>query len=363
MKKILHVAEPFASGVLNYFIDITRRQVEEYEIYILYGVRPLTPSNVEDLFDKRIHLIKMKAFHGAIGTVFNPKAYWDVYRFYKRLKPDIVHFHSSASGFVGRWALPCHKIPTFYTPHGYSFLMQDASKVKRLFYWLMEYLSAKRPCKTVACSEGEYKEALRLSSNSTYVNNGINTNELLPYVRSISLIKHHVKVCTSGRILYQKNPKLFNEIACLLPEVHFVWIGAGELQTELTAENITVTGWVKRKDVLQLIHDIDFFILPSLWEGLPISLLEAMFLKKICLVSDVIGNRDVIKSGTNGIICHTAQEYAEAIRKIILGDINGSQLAETAHQDVLQNYNADLMAEKYNKIYQSSMIEKSGMLL
>lgn len=355
MKKLLHVAEPFASGVLNFLIDITKRQVEEYDVYILYGVRPMTPVNVDELFDKRVHLIKMTTFHGALGTVFNPKAYWDVYQEYKRLKPDIVHLHSSASGFVGRWALPCTKIPVFYTPHGYSFLMQDASKAKRLFYWLIEYISALRPCKTIACSEGEYKEALRLSSNATYVNNGINVSELLTYVHSTSSIKGPVKIGTSGRISYQKNPSLFNQIAMLLPELEFVWIGDGELRAELIAPNIVVTGWKTREEVLKIMYDINIFILPSLWEGLPISLLEAMFLKKICLVSNVIGNRDVIKSEENGLICNTAIEYAENIHNILNGKIDGGRLAENAHQDVLHNYNADLMSEKYSEIYNASL--------
>ena len=48
MKKIMHVAEPFATGVLSFLVDITKRQVEKYEVYILYGIRPLTPDNVED---------------------------------------------------------------------------------------------------------------------------------------------------------------------------------------------------------------------------------------------------------------------------------------------------------------------------
>ena len=355
MKKILHIAEPFASGVLNFLIDITKRQVEEYDVYILYGVRPMTPVNVDELFDKRVHLIKMTTFHGALGTVFNPKAYRDVYMEYKRLRPDIVHLHSSASGFVGRWILPCKKIPVFYTPHGYSFLMQDASKMKRLFYWLIEYISAHRPCKTIACSEGEYKEALRLSSNATYVNNGINICELLPYVRSVFPAKGSIKIATSGRISYQKNPNLFNKIATLLPEFSFIWIGDGELRHELAASNIVVTGWKTREEVLQIMRDADIFILPSLWEGLPISLLEAMFLKKVCLVSNVIGNRDVIKSEVNGVICNTAIEYAENIHNILDGKIDGRSLAENAHQDVLYNYNADLMSEKYSRIYHESL--------
>ena len=352
MKKILHIAEPFATGVLSFLIDITKRQVEEYEIYIAYGIRPLTPPNVESLFDKPIHLIKVDSFKGALGTVVNPKAYLDVHKLYKQIKPDIVHLHSSASGFVGRWAIPCRKTKVFYTPHGFSFLMQDGSALKRKAFWLLEYLSAKRKSKIIACSEGEYKEALKLSKNSTYVNNGINLKELTSLLASSSLNFHTpITVCTSGRILYQKNPPLFNQIAQLLPEIRIVWIGEGELKSELTSPNIEVTGWITREKALETLCSSDFFILPSLWEGLPISLLEAMFLKKRCLVSNVIGNRDVIRSGKNGFICDRPEEYATIIRRIIKGEINGTNIAEQASKDVENNYNAATMANKYSEIY------------
>ena len=349
--KILHIAEPFATGVLSFLLDITKRQVEEYEIYILYGVRPLTPDNVEQLFDKRIHLIKIDSFKGALGTVLNPKAYKEVYQWYKQIKPDIVHFHSSASGFVGRWALPCGKIKSFYTPHGYSFLMQDGSKIKRFIYWLIEYISAKRPTKTIACSKGEYEEAIKLSKNSTYINNGINTKELLPYLNTSKKINFPLKICTSGRIMYQKNPILFNQIANLLPEAVFTWIGEGDMKTELTSPNIKITGWITREEALSIIKESDIYILPSLWEGLPISLLESMYLKKICIVSNVIGNRDVINHMKNGLICNTSEDYAEYIKKIINNEIDGYTLAEQASSDVSEHYNVDLMANKYSLIY------------
>ena len=58
----------------------------------------------------------------------------------------------------------------------------------------------------------------------------------------------------------------------------------------------------------------DVFLLPSRWEGLPISLLESMYMKKICVVSNVIGNRDVIHNGENGLVCSTAEEFADAIK-------------------------------------------------
>lgn len=356
MKKILHIAEPFATGVLSFLVDITKHQVKEYEIYIAYGIRPLTPPDVESLFDKRIHLIKVDSFKGALGTVVNPKAYLDIHKLYLQIKPDIVHLHSSASGFVGRWAIPCRHTKVFYTPHGFSFLMQDGSALKRKAFWLLEYLSAKRKSKIIACSEGEYKEALKLSKNSTYVNNGINLKELTPLLANYSLNFHTpITVCTSGRILYQKNPSLFNQIARLLPEVRFIWIGEGELKSELTSPNIKITGWIPREKALEIVCSSDFFILPSLWEGLPISLLEAMYLKKVCLVSNVIGNRDVIRSEENGFICNKAEDYATVIRRIIKGEINGFSIAKQASKDVENNYNADTMADKYAEIYHHSI--------
>lgn len=354
--KVLHIAEPFATGVLSFLMDITKRQADDHEVYIAYGIRPLTPSNVETLFDKRIHLIKVDSFKGALGTVVNPKAYLDVYRLYNQIKPDIVHLHSSASGFVGRWAIPCNKTRVFYTPHGFSFLMQDGSALKRKIFWSLEYLSAKRRSRIIACSEGECKEALKLSKNSTYVNNGINLEELKPLLAETTATFHKpIIVCTSGRILYQKNPTLFNHIAQLLPDIRFVWIGEGELKSELTAPNIEITGWITREKALEAVCSADFFILPSLWEGLPISLLEAMFLKRICLVSDVIGNRDVIRTGKNGFICNKAEDYASVITHIIKGEIDGISIAGQASKDVETNYNAATMADKYEEIYCQSI--------
>lgn len=370
MKKILHIAEPFATGVLSFLVDITRRQVGKYDVYILWGQRPLTPEHVEDLFDPRVHLIKVDAFKGAMGTVVNPMAYRAVRKHYDEIKPDIVHMHSSASGFVGRWALPLGEVQAFYTPHGYSFLMQGGLPMKRWVFYAMEWISALRPAVTVACGKGEYREATGLPGKKTCVINGIKTEGMEKYVNFVnpndngstrlpqahddnsSSQRYKATVVTSGRILKQKNPAFFNEVARLLPEVKFVWIGSGELDKELTAENIEVTGWVKREEALGIIRDANYFVLTSLWEGLPLSLLEGMYLKKVCLATNVIGNKDAIQDGVNGFICETPSAMAEKIRECLDGRHDLKALAEAAHEDVVMNYNVDKMAEAYEKLYE-----------
>lgn len=351
--RVLHIAEPMATGVLNFLVDLTKKQAEEYEVYILWGARPLTPDNVETLFDKRVQLIKIDAFKGAMKSVINPKSYIEVNKWYNKIAPDIVHMHSTASGIIGRWAIPCNKTKEIYTPHGYSFFLNKGGKLRKSLVWTIEKLLALRTCLTVACSEGEYKEAKKITKNCTFVNNGIDTKTINPYIMDAKDIVKPIKICTSGKIYPQKNPKLFNAIARLLPDMEFIWIGDGGSKTELTARNIKVTGWVDREEGLRIVASSDFFIQPSFGEGLSLALLEAMCLKKICLVSNVIGNKNVIDSGRNGIICNSAEDYANNIRIFTQDKDRRIAMVEEAHRDVELFYSVDVMAKSYSKIYNS----------
>ena len=130
-----------------------------------------------------------------------------------------------------------------------------------------------------------------------------------------------------------------------MPEVHFLWIGDGELRDELKAPNIEITGWIDREEALKRSYNADVFLLTSLWEGLPISLLESMYMRKLCVVNDVIGNHDVIENDRNGFVCRTVTEFAQAIRS------KEESLIDSANHDIETKYNTVVMAEKYVKIY------------
>lgn len=354
MPTILHIVEAFGGGVVTYLNDLTRGQCNNmYKVYIAYGMRYETPANFKQMFDKRITWIEIKNFRKEIG-MHDYKAYKELKYIQKLLKPDIVHLHSSKAGVIGRLLPESKCTPLFYTPHGFAFLMKNVSPLKRCFYRIVEFACAKLShATTIACSEGEYREARKLDKRATFVNNGISPKELQPYLGA-SEKKLPPTVCTIGRILPQKNPAFFNRIAELLPSVRFVWIGDGELRHLLTAPNITVTGWTDRNEAMERLAKADVFLLPSLWEGLPISLLEAMFLKKLCIVSNVIGNRDVIRTGINGFIADTPEEFAHIIRRVTKGEINIEYITLKAHQEVLEEYNSDLLADKYEAVYLQS---------
>ena len=94
----------------------------------------------------------------------------------------------------------------------------------------------------------------------------------------------------------------------------------------------------------------DVFLLPSRWEGLPISLLESMYMKKACVVSNVIGNRDVIHNGENGFVCTKVEDFVKAIEEC-QGEVE--KLTEHAYQNILKMYNTKVMAQMYSKKYEN----------
>ncbi len=358
-RRILYVAEAMGGGVFTFLVGLCNELVDYYDIYVAYGIRTQTPDDFRKYFDERVHLIRVRNFERSIDPRHDLGAFAELRRIADRVKPDLIHLHSSKAGALGRWAFNGKKIPLFYTPHGYSFLMSNYNATKRFSYKMVERFSAVRPCTTISCSEGEHKETLSLTKNARFVNNGINVEEMQRMMDTIGSCENdEFTVFTLGRICYQKNPGLFNAVAEKMPDVKFVWIGDGELRDMLKAPNVEVTGWMNREEALRRSMASHVFILTSLWEGLPMSLLEAMYMQKLCLVNDVIGSRDVICNAVNGYVCRNADEFAVAIREALEDPGKSDKITAQARKDIVEKYNTRVMAEKYREIYEEAFSGK-----
>lgn len=347
-KKLLFIVEAMGGGVFTYIVDLANELSREYVVYVAYGTRKQTPKDFKRYFNGDVKLIEVKNFTRSINFRRDISAFWEIKKIYRDINPDMVHVHSSKAGVLGRLAFS-KKTPVFYTPHGYSFLMSGIRKDKRFIYKLIEKVCSLRGSITIACSQGEYNEALKISKRVELVNNGINIITLDRYRNDV---RKTVDVVTLGRITYQKNPELFNEVAKKMPYLKFRWIGDGELRNQLTAKNIEITGWLLRREALQAIQESKIFMLGSRWEGLPLALLEAMYLEKVCVVSDVVGNHDVIENKKNGFICTTVEDYVEVLKNIISNKENEDILIQNARNDILEKYNTKTMADNYHFIYE-----------
>lgn len=349
MKRILMVCEAFGGGVFTYVSQLCNDLVCDYDIFLAYSIRPQTPLDFKEHLDSRIHLIETKDLCVKGYSLFGIlNAVKELKKITKNVKPDIIHLHSSIAGGVGRLAFSGKSIPIVYTPHGYAHILMGSGIKSKIFKMSEAILGKSRNCITLTCCKSEDDEAKKFCKRTLYIETGVNINLLKKMTMALSPVKtNRFTVITIGRICEQKQPYIFNRIAQLVPEAHFVWIGDGEMKALL--ENVEVTGWIPREKVLALSKSADAFVLCSRGEAVSMSLLEIMYLKKLVLVSNVMGNNSVIRDGDNGYICETAEDYATRIKEAIR-EYPG-RMVEKAHQEVVRLYNTDVMKEKYLKFY------------
>ena len=348
-KKILYIVEAMGGGVVTYIETLANGLSDDFDFTVAYGKRNQTPEDLEDHFDDRVKFYEIKHFTRPVNPIKDFLSCRELRKVIKEVKPDLVHLHSSKAGALGRLFLTSKNYKMIYTPHGYSFLMQNAKFIMKKAYRMVEKLCGRKKCLTVACGRGEWQESLSVCKNSTFISNGVDVNYINEILKDDEKKDDKFRVYTVGRVEFQKNPEMFNEIAELLPNIEFIWIGQGELEKKLTSPNITVTGWMSREEVFKTANQCDVFILPSRWEGLPLALLEAMYMKKCCIVSDVVGNRDIIHNGVSGYICETPEEFAEVIKQLEIRI--DEKMINYAYDSIVDHYNDGWLCDRYKELY------------
>lgn len=356
--RIVHVTECLAGGVLTFLLNLTS-QLDRDEHIIIYGKRDNTPDNVELLFKKNVSFIYWKNAQREIRPKQDFLALKELLHRLKNIKNiDILQLHSSKAGVLGRVAARMLGLQqrTFYLPHGVSFARQDVSSRKRSFYILIEKVANAFAGKVVACSHSE-KELLISHGikNVIVINNGIKVSETEP---DYKIPGQTLVFGTVGRITYQKNPRLFNTIAMHFKDderVRFLWIGDGELRNEIQEnEQVQVTGWVTPNEVQHYLNQIDIYISTSLWEGLPLSVLEAMNCGKPLLLSDCVGNVDTVKNGDNGFLYHDVEEAVHHIKEFLVMPTESIlQLEHSSYNQVRNYFSLTLLRNEYEQLYKN----------
>lgn len=350
--RILMVCEAFGGGVFHYVSQLCNDLCDRYEIYLAYAVRPkLTPSNYRELLDSRIHLIELK--HLDVRRLTSVSADIRMIRelraVEREVRPDVIHLHSTIAGGIGRIAYRKRSRSVIYTPHGYAHVVLGGGW-KRGLYAAMEWILVRTGALTLTCCESEDEVARSLGRRTAYIETGVNLEALTRALDGIEPQKsERFTVFTLGRACAQKQPELFNEIALQVPQARFVWIGEGELANRLTAPNVEVTGWKPREEALAMAKGADVFILCSRGEAIAMSLLENMFIQKLCVVSDAVGNRSVIRDGENGYVCRAPEEYAARIRDAMRRF--PEELTLQAYHEILSVYNTREMKRKFIEFY------------
>jgi glycosyltransferase involved in cell wall biosynthesis len=362
---IVHVVEPFAAGIAVFVKSLTETMPDDIHI-IIHGERKkeIAASEVKKIFpQKNIRFIKWRSAQRSVHPLKDFMAFSELYKILRRLKKkslvDAVHLHSSKSGLLGRAACRMAGIEkVVYTPNGAPFL-SGKNSLANYFYRQLERIGHGFGGTVICCSESELGAYKKIGIKAHYVNNGIS---MQPHLQPGNCVgKQTFRIITSGRIVAQKNPHLFNNIATYFQEFEdfeFIWAGDGTERGVLTANNITITGWLPTQEVKSLVAQADIYLSTSVYEGLSFAVLEALALKKPMLLTDCVGNMDVVKSGLNGDLFNNE---TEAIIKLLHYYNNRAMLhvmGEFSHQICSSEFDAQRNFNTYRAIYRKDNLPK-----
>ncbi|MCW4384758.1 glycosyltransferase [Salinibacterium sp. SYSU T00001] len=240
--------------------------------------------------------------------------YRTVERAVRRMRPDVVHLHSSFAG-AARAFLPVgtHIV---YSPHCFAFERTDISGAVRWGFSALEYVLAKRPQTTLSVSPYEGMLSRTLSRINPVVV-APNPSPLTPELATASSERPAPEptVTMVGRLGSQKAPELFAEVAHLCQDdgMRFVWIGDGPagVPEMLRASGATVTGWKQPDEVRDLLTRSSLYLHTASWEGGPVSAIEAASLG-VPVISRTIPSMRSLGYATAG---GSARELAQAVRR------------------------------------------------
>jgi len=240
----------------------------------------------------------------------------------KKYRYDIVHVHGSKAGTIGRLAAAIARVPVIlYTVHGWG--LKAGTIVTRVLFRCIERVVSHFTTRILFQTHSDINEArvyeIGREEQYVFIGNGIDLERFINYRRKHSLavrrelgLAGQKVVGTVGRVSGQKNPVGFVDIAQYVlkkrDDVVFIFVGGGELLHEMRAlvkqmncdDRILFIG--PRDDVAEILALFDVFILPSLWEGMPRSVIEAMALSKPVVVNRIGGIDELIQDGEHGLI-------------------------------------------------------------
>jgi glycosyltransferase involved in cell wall biosynthesis len=353
---IIHIVEPFAAGVATYIKSLTENMVDNTHI-IIHGERNnlTAAAEVKKYFPKNnVKFIRWANVQRELNFKKDFNALVRLIRILKRFKnADAIHLHSSKAGFLGRIACSILGIENvIYTPNGASFLIDDLSDFKVALYKRLEQFASLFGGRVICTSKSERRAYVNIGIKASYINNGtsILTTEDVKSVKNLNTFR----IITAGRIVSQKGPKMFNDLAERFRELdnfEFVWIGDGEDKELLSSSNIRVTGWLTTEEVHNQIKDSDLYLSTSKYEGLPLAVLEAMNLKKCLLLSDCVGNRDLVRSGKNGELFNSVEDAEKKILNLYAYRESIRSMGEYSYELCFHYFNAEKMASSYNDEY------------
>lgn len=295
---------------------------------------------------------------------------------------DLVHAHGTRASSNTLWAARQLGIPLVYTVHGWSFHDDQAFWVRRFRIWGERWITA-RSALNIAVSASNRQSGVDSipGFRAVVVNNGIDQRKFSPERIStdirgeLNIPRDAVLLLFLARFTAHKQPlaliRAFHQATREMPGLELLMVGEGDEKEEgmRLVAGLGLGDKVRfspfRQDVPDVLAAADIYVLPSLWEGLPIGLLEAMAMGKAVIGTRVDGTREVLCDGENGLVVEPGD--VGALAAAILRLAGDGELRESmgvrAVETVRDRFNATVMTKEIENIYNKTWNSKGSQIL
>lgn len=371
--KVLHVLEAVEGGTARYVADLVAH-VDGVDHFVAMprarsvGVTDSASIARIEEASAEVRFLDMRRSPVALANV---SALREVRSLVVGERPAVVHGHSTVGGAIARIAGA--RCPVVYTPNA---LFPGAAAT------LAERALGRRTAAVVAVSASEAEEVRRRRlvppERIHVIRTGIAPDSPAEATAPFDLRERigapaaAPVVGTAIRLVAQKDPGSFVDAMKTVlgrhRDAHAVVMGAGPLRSELhrataasgVADRVHLLGHVP--EASSLLPQVDVFVLPSRYEGLPYALLEAMHAGVAVVATDAVGNRDVIVDDTTGLLVPVGApaELAAAVDRLLADAGLRSRLAAAGQHAVATDFTVTAMADAYRQLYERLAASSGG---
>ena len=354
---------------MNFFQEhIQMLQKEGHTVELACNCNDFSNDNITKLQCKIHHI----PFSRTVYNLNNIKSCYSLKKLMKEQRYDVVHTHTPIASAIVRFVCrPLRKkgLKIFYTAHGFHFY-KGASLKSWLLFFPVEWLCSNWTDVLITINREDFKIArLFMNAKRTEYVPGVGIdlkkfsgqeNERKSIRKELGIKPEEIMILSVGELNSNKNHEvIIRAIAGLKNEsIHYLIAGQGELEGYLEIltrklnlqEQIHLLGY--RRDVIQLYKCVDIYVLPSLREGLNVSLMEAMASGLPIICSKIRGNNDLVLEGKGGILCRSNQvdDFIRAIEKLIRYKDMAKQMGKFNEVRIKQ-FESGKIVEKMKKIY------------
>ena len=301
-------------------------------------------------------------WHDALALV-------ELLRLCRRVRPDIVHVHSSKMGVLGRLAAWLARVPVrILTVHGWSFAAYSGL-TRSLFLWIERLM---RPVTTtvVCVAEATREEGLASRTcdpqRTVVVHNAVDVRSFAPSRRRGAI----PEVVGVGRFAYPKDfTTLLEAVRLVEAPCHVRLAGDGPalpaVATEITRQGLSqrVELLGARDDIPELLARSDVFVLSSRSEGFPVSVLEAMAAGLPVVATDVGGVAEAVEDGATGFLVPAAdsEALARALERLLVDGELRRRLGAAGRTRALSLFDVPRYRTSYGELYWRALRRSSPM--